>query len=178
MGFVRRRFRFVVALGRRVYPVLYLWALASESAAGPMSEHQIAFDRGAFAPVEQDEKACLYVIVIACDAPIAPLAGSILVDISSRAVNARLGEVMSLKHDVEQLYGHIARAMNEIERLNREWESCRRELEAERIAHQAARVIVDEFERLALLKERRVVGVRFDAVSLRYENELLYNEHK
>lgn len=176
MDFMRRRFRFVEALGQRVYPVSYLWPLAPARAEGPMIEHQIEFDRGAFKPVEQNEKACLYVIVIASDAPIVPLAGSILVDISSRAVNARLGEVMSLKHDVEQLYGHIARAMNEIERLNRECESHRAELEAERIAHQSAKVIVDEFERLSLLKERRVVGARFDAVSLRHENELLREE--
>ena len=110
LDFVRARFAHVLPLGQRVYPVSYVWpAGGSEDADEPApEERQIEFRDGRFAPVEGDDrKSCMYVIAACSDAPIDPAPGSLLVDLSGRAIAYRDERMEALKADSEEAQAHL-----------------------------------------------------------------------
>jgi SAM-dependent methyltransferase len=160
VDFLGARFRHVATFGQRVYPVSYLWPLDPAGSAATL-ERQIAFKNGSFDPCDDDCKSALYVIAVASDEPIDPaLGGSILIDVSSRAVAARLEELMTIRDLLSKANRLVGETHDEIARLNREWEACRRERDE----------LKNELETTIKSFERRIVGARFDAVSMRHES--------
>jgi SAM-dependent methyltransferase len=84
IDFLNLYFKSISLYGQHVYPVSQIWSLSGERA--PSSEYQMAFEDGAFRPVEADAREAVYLIAVCTDRDeLAAGPGSLLIDLSEVA---------------------------------------------------------------------------------------------
>jgi glycosyltransferase involved in cell wall biosynthesis/SAM-dependent methyltransferase len=86
-AFLRQHFSTISLLGQKIYPASYVWPL--HSTPGQTSEYQLAKSESGFQPLAEDSKRLRYLIAVCSDMPLQPPPGSILLDISAAATEAR-----------------------------------------------------------------------------------------
>jgi GT2 family glycosyltransferase/glycosyltransferase involved in cell wall biosynthesis/SAM-dependent methyltransferase len=162
-GYLQNTFASVHLLGQKVYPVSYVWPIASPLRSA--SEHQVAFAGRQFVPAGTDRKENRYLIAVCSNGRQKAPHGSVLLDVSERAtqgrkdqlaiverqladrdrveieaisrLTAQLGSVQDHLHDAKEDRDSLRRAADRIEQIQRagdNWAAERKQRD-EREAH-------------------------------------------
>jgi glycosyltransferase involved in cell wall biosynthesis/SAM-dependent methyltransferase len=103
---LKARFEHIWLLGQRVYPMSYIWSLGRQ-AVGTL-EFQLAYVDDAFDAVSTDRKHAFNVIALCSDGEPERFRDSMAIDVSNRAIAARLAETERARADVRQLRAKAA----------------------------------------------------------------------